>query len=238
MKWKIETNSDKSQLKKHKYSNCENQCLLNGNINSDLILDTCIIPSLHTVKLGPVNKLYKELLSKVHLSEFEDKHNIFLDPYHGNTLEGPQINKLFHHLSDLEAEIQEKDDSLLDYVDTLKKIKTVDTLCNDNNLNQHYAQIIEDFSHSWLHLKEVHGTTIPNKVHIIMHHLPVFFEKIGVTLKKFSDQTIESTHQEFSKRMETGNYNVKNYRSTKHGKNYYVGLCTLIVTTMVTIFNA
>ena len=100
------------------YANCENVCLLNEHLESDMIIDTCIIPVLHTVKLGPVNKIYHELHSKINLSSFENKFNIFRDPYHGNTFEGPQINEIFNHLSALEDEITQQDESLLDYIDT------------------------------------------------------------------------------------------------------------------------
>ena len=44
----------------------------------------------------------------------------------------------------------------------------------------------------------------------------------------FNDK-IESTHQDFSKRMEAGNYNVKNFRSKIHGKKLLRGLYTLIL---------
>ena len=42
--------------------------------------------------------------------------------------------------------------------------------------------------------------------------------KFSKTLYNLSDQTIESTHQEFAKRMEAGQFNMKNYRSVIHGK--------------------
>ena len=81
--WKSETNSEKIKLKDVKYKGCENKCLLNEHIGSNLILDTCMISSLHTIKLGPVNKIYKDLTAKISLHDFEDKNNIHRDPYHG-----------------------------------------------------------------------------------------------------------------------------------------------------------
>ena len=56
-----------------------------------------------------------------------------------------------------------------------------------------------------------------------MHHLSEYFTRFSTTFKNKSDQTIESTHQEFGKRMETGNYNIKNHRSFKHGKTLLKG---------------
>ena len=107
-----------------------------------------------------------------------------------------------------ETEIREQDESLMDYIDTLKNLHEIDRLCNSRNLNPDYKQIIEKFTKSWLKLKQCHRTTIPNKVHIIMHHLSEYFDRFSTTLKYFSDQTIESTHQEFGKRLEAGNYDI------------------------------
>ena len=46
-----------------------------------------------------------------------------------------------------------------------------------------------------------------------------------------------STHQEFSKRMEAGNYNVKNFRSKIHGEKCSGGLYTLILSILDMVFN-
>ena len=69
--WKKETNGDRKQLKREVYENCENECLINDYAGSEVISDICVIPALHTIKLGPVNKIYKELSTKVDLKHFE-----------------------------------------------------------------------------------------------------------------------------------------------------------------------
>ena len=73
-------------------------------------------------------------------------------------------------------------------------------------------------------LQDRFGISVPNKVHIITDHLPVYLTKFQRTLHNLSDQTIESTHQEFSKRTEAGNYNVKNFRSKIHGEKILWGV--------------
>jgi len=79
---------------------------------------------------------------------------------------------------------------------------------------------INEFNETY---ENIHKTTIPNKVHIIMHHLSEYFDRFLTSLRYYSDQTIESTHQEFGKRLEAGNYNVKNHRSYIHGKKLLKG---------------
>ena len=130
----------------------------------------------------------------------------FLDPYHGNTLQGPQINKLFSHLEELRRIVKAESETLTDFIDTIEKLKEVDNICNNAALNQELT-VIQEFKVSWIKLKGRFGISVPNKLHIITDHLSVYLTK-----------TIESTHQEFSKRMEAGNYNVKNFRSKVHGK--------------------
>ena len=65
------------------------------------------------------------------------------------------------------------------------------------------------------------GISVPNKVHIITDHLPIYLSK---TLHYLSDQTMESVHQDFFMRMASGNYNVKNFRSRSHGKKLSRGV--------------
>ena len=81
-------------VKFHKYKNCANECLLNRHVHSEIISDIFYIPVLHTIKLGPVNKIYKELSTKVDLKDFEVSHSIYRDDYHGVYLERPQIKYL------------------------------------------------------------------------------------------------------------------------------------------------
>ena len=98
-------------------------------------------------------------------------------------------------------------------------MKQLDHLCNIETLNYNYKEVTENFGDSWLKLKENYGSTITNKEHIIREHLGEYFYRSGSTLKYARDQVVESSHQEFSKQMDSGNYNVKNFRSKKHGKN-------------------
>ena len=88
---------------------------------------------------------------------------------------------------------------------------------------------------SWLKLKEKFGISVLNKVHIITDYLIVYLTKFKRTLHNSSDQTTKNT--QFSKRMEAGNYNVKNFRSKIHGEKCSGGSYTLILSIMDMVFN-
>ena len=59
----------------------------------------------------------------------------------------------------------------------MEKLSDLDGLANADILDKNFQNIIKDFSESWNKLKEQHGTTVPNKVHIIQSHLGDFFQK-------------------------------------------------------------
>ena len=73
-------------------------------------------------------------------------------------------------------------------------------------------------------LKNLHNFTVPNKVHMIVDHLPVYFSKFSKTLYGLSDQTVESVHQDFNTRMSASKYIVKNFRSKVHGQKLFRGV--------------
>ena len=112
--------------------------------------------------------------------------------------------------------VKVRDNNLIDYIDKLKKLKEVDRVANSKHIDPKYESIIDDFTNSWMNLKNKYGTTVPNKVHIITTHLKTFMKK-QKTLYQKSDQTVESIHQEFEKRLVQSNYKVKNFRSQAHG---------------------
>ena len=93
----------------------------------------------------------------------------------------------------------------------------MDKLVNADILDDDFENVIDDFSKSWKDLRECHGTTVPNKVHIIQAHLSDYLKKTKTTFKNKSDQVVESTHQEYFSRMKSSNYIVKNFKSEKHG---------------------
>ena len=71
----------------------------------------------------------------------------------------------------------EESETLTDFIDTIEKLKEVDNICNNAVLNQDFKTVIQEFKVSWLKLKEKFCISVPNKVHIITDHLPVYLTK-------------------------------------------------------------
>ena len=127
-------------------------------------------------------------------------------------------------MEELRRIVIDENETLTDFIDTLENLKKLEIICNKPILNEDFKDVIEELKLSWMILKNKFGITVPNKIHILIDHLPVYLEKFSKTLYNLSDQTIESTHQEFAKRMEAGQYNIKNYRSVIHGKKLLRGV--------------
>ena len=63
------------------------------------------------------------------------------------------------------------------------------------------------------------GITMPVKAHIIAHHLSDYFELTGATLRKCSDQVVESAHHKLKTFFESRpNYNHQNKETVASGK--------------------
>ena len=56
------------------------------------------------------------------------------------------------------------------------------------------------------------------KLHIIFEHLPEYFELTGKTLRKKTDQTVESIHAKLDKFIRSHNYQIRDVNSEKAGK--------------------
>jgi K+/H+ antiporter YhaU regulatory subunit KhtT len=120
-----------------------------------------------------VNKLYKKLAEEIDLVEFNTTFNIHVDEYHGNTLEGPQINKVFNHIEEFKEYVEEIDAKLVDYMITNEKLKEVDQLVNNKELDPDFERIIDNYmSMNKSQVKIQH-----NKVHIIETHLKTYLKE-------------------------------------------------------------
>ena len=197
--WKIETDSDKDLVKN--YHNSENEHLLRGKYKSKRIKDILIIPGLHTIILGPVNKVYDEICKKVDLTDFENEINITRDDYHGKKFEGKECRKIFKKVEILKKKLVSVNTEWKDFTDCLRKLSVVDKVANDSTLAPDYKEKIKAFEDSWMVLHDKYKVTIPNKVHIIVTHLVEYFDERGITLNQTSDQTIESMHHELFRRL-------------------------------------
>lgn len=159
--WITETNSSKDKLKN--YNNSEYIPLVNTHMQSQVVKDLVLIPTLHTVVLGPVNKLMKEVGKYVCLDDIDRQFNIHRDEYHGMTYQGRACRKLMKK-SDILAEILKKENiDLTDFTDTMRELEHVDKLCNRELLDPNYRTIISKFEQAWLKIHKNFGVSIPNK---------------------------------------------------------------------------
>ena len=56
---------------------------------------------------------------------------------------------------------------------------------------------------------------ITPKLHIIFEHLPEYFEMTGKTLRRKTDQTVETTHSKLDKFIKKHNYQIRDVNSEK-----------------------
>ena len=61
------------------------------------------------------------------------------------------------------------------------------------------------------------GSTIPNKVHIMISHVPEYIALIKLSLGQTSDQLIEAMHQYVNRRFTGSRYTVNNVENDSHG---------------------
>jgi hypothetical protein len=229
-RWKEETEGDRKKLKE--FYNSEYEPLIEPVTGGDTeVLDVMIILGLHVLRLGPFNKLYDLLVKYVELKEFEKDLYLVRERYHSKTFEGNEIKRIYRRIEQLEEVVMSQDETKVDIVECMKELEKVDKLAAAEYLDKNYRQVIETFKSSWMNLhykyfdkKGKRELTIPNKVHVIVDHLPDYFDRTGKTLHNISDQTIESVHQLLFKHMVRSNYYVKHAKSKKHSQKALAGL--------------
>ena len=94
-RWMMKSRSKKGNRANLKqYMNCENAPLINGDPDDPIIL-TVPPPPLHTILLGPVNHVFKELMKrhKKILKTTSDLH-IQRAKYHGRKFEGKTLENI------------------------------------------------------------------------------------------------------------------------------------------------
>ena len=144
--------------------------------------------------------------------------NISKSEYHGGHFEGNECGKIFKNINKLEEHIKKHDESCLPFVDTVWYIKLLDELVNKPELEKEYKEVIEAFRVSFVNFMKSFFLTMPNKVHIIIHHLPKYLEETQLTLIKTTDQTVEATHSKLDSFLKQHGYFRKNMDGPDSGK--------------------
>ena len=112
------------------------------------------------------------------------------------------------------------------FVTTLERLNDVYRIAYAKDVDSNHVEIIEQFELTWLDImKPPYNTTMPLKIHIIVHHLSDFFVLTGTTLRKVSDQVIESAHHKVKTFFDLRpNYNHKEKESVESGKATLAGV--------------
>ena len=109
--------------------------------------------------------------------------------------------------------------NLHSYVDALESIKKIYQIATAKEVDPNHREIIENFNDEWKVLMDVHGETMPLKVHIIVHHLSDYFEETGKTLRTTSDQFVEAAHHKVKHFIEAHpNYNHTDKSTEEYGQ--------------------
>ena len=177
------------------------------------------IPPLHVIRLGPVNKIWKGLSAKEHfgqVNEFEKLLGLVRKDRQKKEFQGPQCVKILNNLELLRMILPQ---NLHSYVDALESIKKIYQIATAKEVDPNHREIIENFNDEWKVLMDVHGETMPLKVHIIVHHLSDYFEETGKTLRTTSDQFVEAAHHKVKHFIEAHpNYNHTDKSTEEYGQ--------------------
>lgn len=205
---------NRSRLKD--YMNCENVPLINGD-PEDPIFKTIPPPPLHTVLLGPVNHVFKEL-SKRHPRILKTVSSLHIQrsQYHGRSFEGNQCRHLLKSIEKLKIP-----DAFKEFRDVFLAIRDLHKMCNEEVLSNSYHKVIDKFRTAWFALTDEYSVSTTPKVHILLDHLEDYFDVSEVTLLKTSDELCEHMHSYLHKRLIKSFYVVKDVSNPSHGPQLF-----------------
>ena len=194
--------------------------------SSQKIIDLYPPPSLHAVRLGGVSKIYGELSSRLNLKDFEAEINIQKSEYRGGQCEGNELKKILKNITKLEDFVDKEDSNLLPFVASLWHLNVIDDIVNKDKIDEDFEEAIALFRDSYGDLKETFNISESNKIHVIVAHLSDFMKRNNTSLKKYTDQVIESTHSKLDKFFRKSYYVRKNNDDPSTGDVLCNGILT------------
>ena len=126
----------------------------------------------------------KFLGSEVNLENFEKRHSLIKESYHGGQYIGPDCDKVFSKLDDLENDVKERNPFCVAFVDSLRDLKEVYTIAHKKDLVPNHREIVKKLEGSVMKLNKEFKVPITPKLHIAFEHLPEYFELTAKTLRK------------------------------------------------------
>jgi hypothetical protein len=206
---------NRTNLKEH--MNCEFDPLINGNPENSII-KVIHPPALHTILLGPVNHVFKELKKRFpKILKLVSSLHIQRSKYHGRNFEGNQCKNLLKKIEDMQIP-----ECFKEFKDVFLAIRDLHEVCNAQVLSCNYPKVIDNFRTAWFKLtNEYPNVSTTPKIHIILHHLEDYFDETNMTLIKATDELVENMHQYLHKRLMRSNYLVKDLSNPNQGHRLY-----------------
>ena len=102
--------------------------------------------------------------------------------------------------------------------DSLRDLKEVYGMAHKKEVVENHRDIVKKLEDSVMKLNKEFKVPVTPKLHIIFEHLPEYFELTGKTLRKKTDQTVESTHAKLDKFIRSHNYQIRDVNSEKSGE--------------------
>jgi len=168
---------------------------------SDVILDIVMIGELH-VYIGTASKVLDCTESAIkayheqHQVQLFDlfgwlkSHNILEKKYQGGGLNGPMTRRLLHKSAEFYEALP---DQLKIFGKIFMALNEVAKACFGEDLSEDFADKIKILEALW---KEA-GISITPKAHALFTHVPQFCLKYGHGLGRYSEQALETSHQEW-----------------------------------------
>ena len=130
------------------------------------------------------------------------------------------------NITKLEDFVDKEDSNLLPFVASLWHLNVIDDIVNKDKIDEDYEEAIALFRDSYGDLKETFNISESNKIHVIVAHLSDFMKRNNTSLKKYTDQVIESTHSKLDKFLRKNNYVRKNNDDPSTGDVLCNGILT------------
>ena len=176
------------------YGNVIHPNMFSGNQNDSTPLIVLIPPPELHLLLGPVNKMYDEMLEIwPQGEEWSNRLYIKREEYHGGHFNGNDSRKLLKNISVLKEIAPPTNKKVLDYIAAFEAFNDVVASCYTKKLLPNYTVKIEAFRIAYKKLK----ISITPKVHAVFHHIREFCELVKMGLGPFSEQAAESLHHDF-----------------------------------------
>lgn len=191
------------------YTNCVNPPLLSGN-DDTTVISRCPPPSLH-IFLGLMNAIYNAVSSK-----HPNISSVWANA--ANATRHEQFGFAGRHCRSLLQKRGVLKEKARPYFSILESLNFVIDFCFGTYLKPNFSSHINEFCAKWT----AAGLPTTPKFHIIKFHVEQFCRHQMLGLARFTEQTIESMHQDFDQTW-------ANYKVPEIHVHYEQKICDAVV---------